>query len=518
MTHHRVSLVAIVALLVLTARSFASAQDTRTAPDREARATAEDLSVTKHSVRIGDAEIRYTATAGTLLLRDASGKPKANAFFVAYTRDTESGAAARPLTFAYNGGPGSASIWLHMGTLGPRRVRMAENGFQPGPPYQLVDNDHSLLDVTDLVMIDPVMTGYSRPVEGEDKRQFHGVNEDLEWVGEFVRTWLTRFDRWASPKFLLGESYGTFRSAGLAPVLQQRGIELNGIVLVSSVLDFGTIRFNEGNELPFIMFLPTYTATAWYHKRLAPDLQADFAGALDQARAFAIGEYATALLKGNMLSLAERRAVAEKAARLTGVSADWIESANLRIDAARFRKELLRDQRLATGRLDSRYTAMDADAAGETQEFDPSNHALSGPYTAMFLDYLRNELGYRSDLTYHTSGQTNPWNYNDYANRYATQVNALRGAMARNPYLRIFVASGYYDMATPFFGTEYTFHHLAWEPGYQERVTMAYYEGGHMYYTIEKELARFKRDVAAFIQSGARARVTSHDTHFGSVW
>jgi carboxypeptidase C (cathepsin A) len=476
------------------------------APERER------LSVTSHAVRIGGQDVRYTATAGTLLLEDEAGAPKAQAFFVAYTREGTSDIARRPITFAYNGGPGSASIWLHMGALGPRRVQMAEDGFQPGPPYRLVDNEQSIIDVTDLVMIDPVMTGYSRPVPGEDKKQFHGVNEDLKWVGEFIRRYLSRFNRWRSPKFLLGESYGTFRSAGLAPVLQRRGIELNGIVLVSSVLDFATLRSNEGNDLPFITFLPTYTATAWYHNRLAPELQADFGAALDQSRAFAIGEFASALVKGNMLSLAERRSVAESVAQLTGVSAEFVERANLRVDPARFRKELLRDQRLVTGRLDSRYTAMDADAAGERQEFDPSNHALGGAYTAMFVDYVSRELGYQSDLVYYTSGQVRPWNYGDYTNRYATQVDALRGAMARNPYLKILVTNGYYDMATPFFGTEYTFAHLAWEPSYTDRVTMTYYEGGHMMYIIERELAAFKQDIARFIDSALPPRaVTTRD-------
>jgi carboxypeptidase C (cathepsin A) len=456
-------------------------------------------------VRIGGAEVKYTATAGTLLLEDEQGKPKAHAFFVAYMRDGQD-AARRPITFSYNGGPGSPSIWLHMGTMGPRRVQMGEDGFQPAPPFQLVDNEYSPLDVTDIVMIDPVMTGYSRPVEGEDKKQFHGVNEDLQWVSEFIRRYVTRFDRWRSPKFLLGESYGTFRSAGLAAVLQQRhGIELNGIVLVSSVLDFATIRENEGNDLPFIMFLPTYTATAWYHKRLAPDLQGDLQKALDAARAFATGEYATALMKGTRLSMAERRAVAAKVARLTGLSADFVERSNLRVDAARFRKELLRDHRLVTGRLDSRFTTMDADAAGERQEFDPSNTALQGAYTALFADYVRTALKFDTDLPYYTSGQVQPWNYGDYQNRYATMVDRLRGAMARNPYLKVFVANGYYDMATPFFGTEHTFAHLGWEPTYAERVTMGYYEGGHMYYIRVPALKQFKEDVARFIASAIPA-------------
>lgn len=462
----------------------------------------ENLSQTQHSVRIGGEEVHYTATAGTLLLKDETGAPKAQAFFVAYTRDGVPGGQARPVTFAYNGGPGSASIWLHMGALGPRRIQMGEDGFQPAPPYHLVENQYSIIDVTDLVMIDPVMTGYSRPVEGEDKSQFHGVEEDLQWVAEFIRRYTTRFDRWTSPKFLLGESYGTLRSAGLAPVLQSRGIELNGIILVSSVIDFSTIRFNEVNERPYMAFLPTYTATAWYHGRLGPELQGrDLESVLEEARAFAIGEYFTALHMGGLLSLEERREVAEEVARLTGVSADFVERTNLRIEAEQFRKELLRDERLMTGRLDSRFTARDADAVGVDQEFDPSNHALSGAYTAMFLDYMRDELGYRTDDVYYTSGQVRPWNYSNYEGRPVAKLEALRGAMARNPYLKVFVANGYYDMATPFFGTEYTFNHLGWEPEYQERVTMGYYEGGHMMYIIEDELEKFKADVAGFIVS-----------------
>lgn len=498
--------VLITAIVLATSMAQAQGIDARQSTVESARAThsilGEDLSETQHTVRIGSEEIRYTATAGTILLKDEAGIPKADAFFVAYTRDGVPGGQARPITFAYNGGPGSASIWLHMGALGPRRIQMAEDGFQPRPPYSLLENQYSILDVTDLVMIDPVMTGYSRPAEGEDKSQFHGVEEDLRWVAEFIRHYSTRFDRWTSPKFLLGESYGTLRSAGLAPVLQGRGIELNGIILVSSVLDFSTIRFNEVNEKPYMMFLPTYTATAWYHGRLEPGLQSqDLESVLEEARDFSIGAYSTALHKGNLLSLAERREVAERVARLTGVSADFVERSNLRIEAEPFRKELLRSERLMTGRLDSRFTARDADAVGIDQEFDPSNHALTGAYVAMFLDYVRGELGYRTDQVYYTSGQVRPWNYSDYEGRPVAKVEALRGAMARNPYLKVFVANGYYDMATPFFGTEYTFNHLGWEPEYQERVSMGYYGAGHMMYIVEDQLEKFKADVAGFIRS-----------------
>ncbi len=470
----------------------------------------EQLSQTNHAVRIDGTEVKYTATAGTLLLKDAAGKPKANVFFVAYTVDAAD-PSTRPVTFAYNGGPGSASIWLHMGALGPKRVQMAEEGFQPGPPFRLVDNEFSLIDATDVVLIDAVSTGFSRPVAGEDPKQFHGVREDLDWFTEFIRRYLTRFNRWRSPKFLLGESYGTFRSAGLASTLQQRGIELNGIVLVSSVLDFATIRTAENNDRPYITFLPTYTATAWYHQKLPADLQADLKKALDEARAFAIGEYATALIKGNRLSEAERKAIAQKVARYTGLSPAWVELANLRVEPGRFRKEILRDRRLVTGRLDSRFTAMDADAAGERQEFDPSNTALAGPYTALFVDYVQRELGYKSDLVYYTSGPVQPWNYGEYQNRYASHVESLRSAMARNPYLKVFVACGYYDMATPFFGAEYDFMHLGWEPTYAQRVSWGYYEAGHMMYIRPEALRQFKRDVAAFVRSAAATRRETND-------
>lgn len=466
----------------------------------------ERLSQTSHAVVLSGTEVKYTATAGTLLLKDENEKPKAQVFFVAYTKDGVTDVARRPVTFAYNGGPGSASVWLHMGALGPKRVQMADDGFQPAPPFQLVDNQYSILDVTDIVMIDAISTGYSRPVAGEDPKQFHGVREDLKWMGEFIRRYVTRFNRWPSPKLLFGESYGTTRSAGLSGELQRRGIELNGIVLVSSVLNFQTIRFNDGNDLPYITYLPTYTATAWYHKKLAPELQADLKKTLDEARAFALGEYATALMKGYHLTDAERHVVAQRVARYTGLSAEYVEEVNLRIEAGRFRKELLRDRRLVTGRLDGRFTAMDEDAAGERQEFDPSNAALQGAYTAMFVDYARRELKYESDLEYYTSGPVQPWSYNEWQNRYLDISATLREAMARNPYLKVLVANGYYDMATPFLGTEYTFDHLGWERSYADRVKLMYYEAGHMMYIREPSLRELKRDVGQFIREASEGR------------
>lgn len=477
--------------------------------------TADDderLSTTAHAVRIDGREVRYTATAGTLPLKDTSGKVTAHMFFVAYARDGED-RRTRPVTFFYNGGPGSASIWLHMGSLGPRRVQMAAEGFQPAPPYRLVDNEHSALDVTDLVFVDAISTGYSRAAAGEDAKRFHGVRGDIRAFGDFVRAYLNRFERWASPKFLAGESYGTMRTAGLAHELQDRhGIELNGAILISSILDYLTKGYVPGNNVPYAVFLPTFTATAWYHKKLPADLQAlPLASAVEQSRQFAWGEYLSALVKGNRLSERERTAVAQKVARFSGLSPQFVEQANLRVSDPRFRKELLRDRRLTVGRLDGRYTGLDADAAGETQDFDPSNTALQGAYTAMFGDYVRGDLKWTSDLKYDTSGSVRPWSYDDFSNKYLNLIDELRETMARNPFMRVLVANGYYDFATPFGGTEYSFAHLGFEPTFKERVELTYYEAGHMMYVRESELKRLKDDVARFVRTasgGGRTTVT----------
>ena len=456
---------------------------------------------TQHSVRIGGQEVRYTATPGQLVLRRPNGEPRGNMFFVAYTRDGVTNMRSRPVTFCYNGGPGSATIWLHMGVLGPKRVQMAEEGFQPAPPYSLVDNEFSLIDVTDIVAIDAMSAGFSRAVDGEDPKQFHGVQQDIEAFSEFIRLYITKFNRWMSPKYLLGESYGTVRSAGVSQELQSRhGIELNGIVLVSSVIDFRTISEAPGNAIHYAGFLPTYTVTAWYHKKLSADVQGSLEEIMDEAREFAFGEYIVALTKGNRLTPQETDDMAKKVARLTGLSPEYVKQANLRINPQRFRKELLRDRRLMTGRLDSRFTGIDADAAGEGQEFDPSNTALSGPYMALFNDYIRNELKWVSEIKYRTSGPVRPWDYGtQYRARYLNLVDSLRSTMARNPFLEVLVTNGIYDMATPYAATEWTFDHLGFEPTYRERVHMTYYEAGHMMYIRPSMLKKFKQDVAQFI-------------------
>ncbi len=391
----------------------------------------EKTSETSHAIRLDGREIKYTATTGTLPIRLDDGKVAARMFFVAYTKDGEN-AKTRPVSFLYNGGPGAATIWLHMGSFAPKRVQMGEEGFQPSPPYRLADNENSLLDITDLVFVDAIDTGFSRVVGDTDNRQFHGVRGDLRAFGEFINEYLKGHGRFVSPKYLIGESYGTIRSAGLAQELQNRhGIELNGIVLVSSLLTYQTISPSDENDVAYASHIETYTATAWYHKKLAADL-GDLKKATDASREFAFGEYLTALAKGNRMSAAERKAVAQKVARFTGLSPEFVERANLRIDPSRYRKELLRDRRLVVGRLDSRFTSIERDAAGEDDEFDLSNSALQGPYTAMFQDYVRNELKWESDLHYPTSGNVRPWSWDEFQNSYMDMTDRLRSAMSHN--------------------------------------------------------------------------------------
>jgi len=460
----------------------------------------EKVSQTSHAIRLDGREIKYTATAATVPIRLDDGKVAARMFFVAYTRDGED-AKARPVSFLYNGGPGSASIWLHMGSFAPRIAKMAEEGFQPAPPYQFVANPNSLIDVSDLVFVDAIDTGYSRVMPGVDNSQFHGQDGDIRAFGEFVAEYLDIYNRWPSPKFLIGESYGTIRSAGLSQELQSRhGVELDGVVLLSALLTYQTLSPAPGNDIAYAIQIQTFAATAWYHKKLPPDLQRkSIKQVVDEARAFALGEYMLALTKGNTLTDAERSAMAEKLARYTGLSAKYILQANLRVDSGRFRKELLRDQRLVVGRLDGRFTALDADAAGERQEFDPSNTALAGPYVALFKDYVKNDLKWESDLHYPTSGNVRPWTY--VQNRYMDMTDALRLTMAKNPFLKVFVVCGYYDMATYVGGAEFNLTHMAYDRQITDRVSFGYYEGGHMMYIRPAAHAALKKDIAAFITS-----------------
>ncbi len=480
-------------------------------------APADQISETRHAVEIDGKQTNYLATAGTIVLREEEEgedkkvegeKPKASIFFVAYTKqqsgmaDDAAASRNRPITFSFNGGPGSSSVWLHLGLLGPRRVRVTDTDCQPlPPPYRLDDNHHSLLDVTDLVFIDPVSTGYSRAIEGEKASQFHDFQKDIEVVGEFIRLYTTRFKRWSSPKFLIGESYGTTRAAGLSGFLQDRhGMYLNGIMLISTILNFQTARFVPGNDLPYILFLPTFTATAWYHRQLSENLQQDLHTTLTEVEAFAMGAYTLAMMKGDALTGAEREEVAEGLVRYTGLSREYVEQTNLRIKIHRFVKELLRDQRRTVGRLDSRFIGIDRDAAGEGYEYDPSYAVIQGAYTATLNDYVRAELGFESDLPYEIlTSRVHPWSFDEHQNQFVNVAETLRSAMSKNPFLKVFVANGYYDLATPYFATRYTFDHMELDADLRSNLSMKHYEAGHMMYIHEESLVALKRDLAAFI-------------------
>jgi carboxypeptidase C (cathepsin A) len=469
---------------------------------------------TKHTLLIGDQEIRYTVTCGTMVLKEEAEKrgekegesegekPRATIFFVAYTRDDVLDRYNRPLTFSFNGGPGSSSVWLHLGLLGPRRVLFNDDGFAYPPPYKLVDNAYSLLDQTDLVFIDPVSTGFSRAVPGEKPNQFHGFKKDIESVGDFIRLYTSRYQRWTSPKFLIGESYGTTRAAGLSGYLQTRhGMYLNGIMLISSILYFQTTDFSVGNDLPYILFLPTYAATAWYHHRLGEDLQQNLQATLAEVEAFSLGEYANALLQGDALNDDDRLFITRKLARYTGLSEDYIDRCNLRVQIFRFTKELLRHTRRTVGRLDSRFTGIDRDSAGEYFESDPSMNNITGPYTATLNDYVRGELKFESDLPYEIlTERVRPWSYAEFENEYVNVGETLRKAITTNPNLKIYVANGYFDLATPYLATRYTFNHLGLDKSLWGNLRMGYFEAGHMMYIHVPSLEKLKAELVDCIK------------------
>ena len=481
-------------------------------PEQPVEQPKDVLSETQHSVTIHGEVIQYTVTTGTMVLKEEMEKegtpglsdgeqPKAKIFFVAYTRNDVPDRARRPLTFSFNGGPGSSSVWLHLGVLGPRRVLMDEQGGPLPPPHRLVENEFSLLDVTDLVFIDPVSTGYSRVVEGKKPKEYHGFKKDIESVGDFIRLYTTRYQRWQSPKYLIGESYGTTRAAGLSGYLQERhGLYLNGIMLVSCALDFATLEFLPGHDLPYVLHLPTYAATAWYHRRLAPELQADLHATLAEVEAFAAGEYTLALMKGDALTAEETQQIAARLARYTGLSVDYVLRSNLRIEIMRFCKELLREQRRTVGRLDTRFLGIDRDAAGEFFEHDPSMSNIMGPYTGAFYEYVRRDLKFESDLPYEIlSERVHPWSYTEHENRFVYVGETLRKAMSMNPYLRVYVANGYFDLATPYFATRYVFNHMALDPSLRGSIQSSDFEAGHMMYIHLPSLAKMKQELAAFI-------------------
>lgn len=458
----------------------------------------------RHSVVVAGRKIEYTATAGFIQLKDPENKPTADIFYIAYTRDGEGELAKRPVTFSFNGGPGSSSVWLHLGLLGPRRVKLNEDGSAVPPPYSLVDNEYSLLDETDLVFIDPVSTGYSRAVKPDDARKFHGLQADVSSVAEFIRLYVTRNQRWTSPKFVVGESYGTTRAAALSGELGGRHrMNVNGLMLVSTVLNFQTLRFSEGNDLPYVLFLPGYTATAWFHKKLPADLQKlALKEVLAQAEAFAQGDYAQALFQGASLSGATRQAVLRQTARFAGLSETFVDRANLRISLAQFAAELLRDQRQVVGRFDGRYKGYIRNPLASAMEYDPSSAAVASAFASTFNQYVRTELNYEDDRPYEIVAGVGQWDWGA-DNNFVNVADTLAESLTQNPFLKIHVSSGYYDLATPYFASRYTFNHLNIDPNLVKNIVMDDYEAGHMMYLNLPDLKKQKADLARFVREAS---------------
>lgn len=469
--------------------------------------TKEQSSVTEHSIRVKGETIPYKATAGTIILKDDKGEPTGSMFYVAYTRSDVQDLSQRPLAFFYNGGPGSSTVWLHMGAYGPKRVATVDAAPTPPAPYKLVDNEDTLLPVTDEVFIDAMGTGFSHAIGKAQDKDFWGIDQDVAAFGQFIQTYITENNRWNSPKFLIGESYGTFRSAALGNYLQSRdGIDLNGIVLMSSVLDLGTISFYPGEDLAYILYVPSYAATACYYKVMS--CPSDLNGFLEQTRQFAETDYAEALLKGSRLSDADRDNVARKLSQFTGLSEDYILKADLRVNLREFMEELQRSKGMTTGRLDSRFSGYSTDPLAEFASGDPQSAALSGAYTAAFNQYIRQDLKFGQNMTYHTSANFAgaSWDWKRSGQRSfgfpgAPNVEQdLVEALVSNPNLRVQVENGIYDLATPFFETEYTMDHLNLPAALRSHVQLKYYAAGHMMYVSPEAHAKLSANVMAFIQ------------------
>jgi carboxypeptidase C (cathepsin A) len=458
--------------------------------------------VTHHQVSLNGKTLKYTAIAGRLPIKRDDGKIEAEMFFVSYSLDGQD-LSKRPLTFAFNGGPGSASVWLHMGALGPRRVVLKPDGSLPSAPYRFVDNPYTLLDKSDLVLVDAIGTGFSRAETAEISKKFWSLKGDIEAFSEFIRLYVSRNDRWSSPLFLLGESYGTTRSAGIAGKLAEQGIAFSGITLLSTVLDFETLADSKTNDEPYIFLVPSFTMVAGYHHKLAPDLEQDMTKARQESEQWAATEYRAALAKGDALTPEERQKTIEQMARFTGLSKDIIDQANLRIDVPKFTHYLLIDQKLRVGRLDGRYTGPDPDGLMDTPFYDPTEANILPPFTAVFNNYVRSELGYKSDMPYYVfaqqAGFEGKWDWGSAGDGFPDTASALRRALARNQYLKVLVMEGYYDLATPYFAVNYTMDHLDLMPKYRSQISYATYEAGHMVYLPIDGLKKMKNDEAEFV-------------------
>jgi carboxypeptidase C (cathepsin A) len=504
-------------------------------------------SVTAHTITVDGKVLKYHATTGYLVLKEEEGKPpvpptqngsdpspeqsgpaegkeeagkskdglkpKAKVFFVAYTLDDVADTSKRPVTYLFNGGPGAASIWLHLGSVAPRRAVLTDDGEAPPPPYQLADNESTWLDRTDLVFIDPVSTGYSRPMPKESAKQFHGLKEDIASVGDFIRLYTSRNARWLSPKFIVGESYGTTRAAGLSDYLQSRyGFYVNGIILVSSVLNFKTNFFTPQNDEPYVSFLPSYATAAWYHHKLSPAMQAkSVADVAQEARNFAANEYAMALQQGDAVSAQDRQHIAEELSRFTGIPANEFKLLRLRMTDGMFFQRLLLAEGRYVGRYDARFTGPSYIPGNirDWEQYDPSFEAVEPVFNAVFNDYVRRELRFESDLPYEGLTDVQPWSYGDAANGPPNTADDLRKAMTRNPYLKVWIACSYYDLATPFLGAERVVAGMNLDPSVRPNLRFTYYESGHMLYIHARSRAKFKADFLAFL-SDATSQAVVH--------
>jgi len=481
--------------------------------------------VTHHEITVNGHAIRYTATAGRMPIKNSEGKTEALMFYVAYTVDG-SEAAKRPLTFAYNGGPGSASLWLHIGALGPRTVVMQPDGAMPQPPFHLHDNPYSPLDRTDIVMVDAIGTGWSRPADAAAARKYENPEGDIEAFGEFIRMYITRNERWSSPLYLFGESYGTTRSAGVAGYLAGRGIVFNGIGLLSMALNFQTLSFSPTNDTAYLWNVPTYMAIAYYHHKLSPDLQKAIDGCqgnpntpcppLVQAEQWAITDYAAALSRGDSMSAQERQSVIDHLSQYTGLSKHVIEEFNLRIDVGTFDHYLLLDQQLRVGRLDGRYKLPEPGfpgGRGGGGGSDPASTATTGPFTMAFNNYMRTELDYKTDFPYYVSASQSGmflWRSTGATpapggnQGFQEEISPLRTAIVGNPFLKILVMEGYYDLATPYYQAEYTMHELMLPPAFRANISYERYWSGHMVYLEQKSHAKLQRDWETFLDQTQR--------------